>query len=251
MSARCLLALVMLCTVVTAARSQTRTVAGVVVDRLTGLPIPAGEARLEEGRTRDHIRPDGVFVLRVPADRDVAVVFRCPGYVPLTVTIRSATEVVWVALEPEALALEGVAAAPEGGWRHGAVLTRDDVTRAPASGVPEGLAGKLAGVEVQANSGTPGGAWAVRLRGISSLLLSSSPLYVVDGVVVSDASISSGVEAVTGGQPDASSRIVDLVAGDIESVEVLRGAAASLYGSRGAGGVVVIRTRRGRSSLER
>jgi TonB-dependent SusC/RagA subfamily outer membrane receptor len=252
MSARSLLALAALCAVASPAAPQTRTIAGVVVDRITGLSIPAGEVVLEGTRTRDKIRPDGVFVLHVPVDGEVKLTFRCPGYAAHTLTLAQGTEVVGIALEPRAVSLEGVSADAQRPGGSVAAMQAGELERVPAAGIPEALAGKQVGADIQRNSGVPGGAWQVRLRGVTSLTLPNTPLYIVDGILVSDASIPSGVASVTGGQVDATNRIIDLVAGDVESIEVLRGAAAaSLYGSRGAGGVVVIRTKRGRSPFDR
>jgi TonB-dependent starch-binding outer membrane protein SusC len=116
--------------------------------------------------------------------------------------------------------------------------------------------GKFKGAEIRANSGAPGGGMSVRLRGVTSIFGDQQPLYIVDGVYIDNSTISSGtnvVSAAAGGgntstnQDDASNRIADIDAEDIESIEVLKGAsAASMYGSRAAGGVIIITTKRGK-----
>lgn len=119
------------------------------------------------------------------------------------------------------------------------------------------LYGKFTGVELKSNSGAPGGGMAVKLRGVSSIFSDQQPLYIIDGVYVDNSTISLGNNiasaAASGGnaatnQDDATNRIADIDPEDIESIEILKGAsAAAIYGSRAAGGVVIINTKRGES----
>lgn len=117
------------------------------------------------------------------------------------------------------------------------------------------LYGKFKGANIVANSGAPGGGASIKLRGITSITGSSQPLYIVDGVYIDNSAIPSGLNVVSsaaaGGsasnQDNPSNRVADLAPEDIESIEILKGAsAASIYGSRSAAGVVVIRTKRGK-----
>ncbi len=119
------------------------------------------------------------------------------------------------------------------------------------------LYGKLKGAEIRSNSGAPGGGMSVKLRGVTSIFGDQQPLYIIDGIYVDNSTVSTGtniVSAAAGGgntstnQDDASNRVADLITEDIESIEVLKGAsAAAIYGSRAAGGVVLITTKRGKS----
>lgn len=123
------------------------------------------------------------------------------------------------------------------------------------------LYGKFRGAEIRANSGAPGGGFSVRLRGVTSIFGNQQPLYIVDGVFVNNDAITLGtniVSAAAGGgnpstnQDDASNRIADIDPEDIETIEILKGAsAAAIYGSRAAGGVVIITTKRGKSGQTR
>ena len=123
------------------------------------------------------------------------------------------------------------------------------------------LYGKFRGAEIRANSGAPGGGMSVRLRGVTSIFGNQQPLYIVDGVFVNNDAIPLGTnvitEAAAGGnasntQDDASNRIADLDPEDIENIEILKGAsAAAIYGSRAAGGVVIITTKKGKSGETR
>ncbi len=124
------------------------------------------------------------------------------------------------------------------------------------SGMDGALAGKFNGAEIKQSSGAPGGGISMRLRGVTSIFGNQQPLFIVDGVYVDNSSISLGnnivSQAAGGGNPsntqdDASNRIADIDPEDIASVEILKGAsAAGIYGSRAAGGVVIITTKRGK-----
>lgn len=111
----------------------------------------------------------------------------------------------------------------------------------PVGGIDAQLQGKVAGVQISSNTGVPGEAVNVRLRGATSINASNDPLYVVDGVFLNNTSLQT---VNTGGK--ATSPIADINPADIESVEVLKDAeATALYGSRGANGVIIITTKRG------
>jgi TonB-linked SusC/RagA family outer membrane protein len=120
------------------------------------------------------------------------------------------------------------------------------------------MSGKLIGANIQANSGAPGGGMSVKLRGISSLTLSSEPLYVIDGIIVDNSQFATGAgtrafngavsSANSGSQDQAANRISDINPADIESIDVLKGPSASaIYGTRANAGVIVITTKRGKS----
>lgn len=138
-----------------------------------------------------------------------------------------------------------------------ATIAASDLTGVTVqSGLDGALYGKFNGAEIKANSGAPGGGISMRLRGVTSIFGDQQPLFVVDGVYVDNSSIGLGnnivSQAAGGGNPstnqdDASNRIADIDPEDIESVEILKGAsAAAIYGSRAAGGVVIIKTKRGK-----
>ena len=136
------------------------------------------------------------------------------------------------------------------------VVSADDLNRVSAQTLEGGLVGKVSGANLQSNSGAPGGGAQIRLRGISTINGQSSPLIVVDGVVISNSATASGANAITnaagGGsaspQDNPVNRLADLNPNDIATVEVLKGAAAgALYGSKAANGVVIITTKGGAS----
>jgi len=119
------------------------------------------------------------------------------------------------------------------------------------------LSGKIPGVNIIANGGSPGGGSNVQLRGVSTLGSGSSqPLYIIDGVYVDNSVISTGRSSVSGAggstQDDVASRISDINPEDIESIEVLKGpSAAAIYGGRANAGVIIINTKRGQAGETR
>ena len=131
-------------------------------------------------------------------------------------------------------------------------VSSDELVGTTAQSTLDGaLYGKLTGVNITSSSGAPGGGFALRLRGISSINGNNQPLYIVDGVYVNNAEIPSGLRfasgANRGNEENSSNRIADLDPNDIQNIEVLKGAsAAAIYGTRANAGVVIITTKRGR-----
>jgi len=128
-----------------------------------------------------------------------------------------------------------------------------DLTKGATGNILGALQGKTAGAQITQNSGDPAGGMSVRLRGISSISSSSEPLYIIDGVIVNNAT---NRVTNTSGNYDGNNfvgtigqnRLVDINPADIERIEVLNGAAAAaIYGSRANAGVVQIFTKRGKS----
>jgi TonB-linked SusC/RagA family outer membrane protein len=112
----------------------------------------------------------------------------------------------------------------------------------PISSVDGVLQGQVAGVQVQQNSGTPGGEMSVRIRGLSSISGSNQPLYIIDGIPVT-----TGDFAQIGYSGQGSSALSDLNPSDIESISILKDASATaIYGARGSNGIVLITTKRGK-----
>jgi TonB-dependent SusC/RagA subfamily outer membrane receptor len=121
------------------------------------------------------------------------------------------------------------------------------LNEAPAITIDQAIQGKVAGAVITSNTGTPGGGVSVRLRGTSSIVSGSEPLYIVDGVIIDN----NGDQQVNFGyRSNPSNRLADLDPDDIERMEILKGAAAAaLYGSRANNGVVQIFTKRGRAGI--
>jgi TonB-linked SusC/RagA family outer membrane protein len=213
-------------------------------------------------------RPNGTFVIPNAPSGSVTLLFRGIGFRGKEVLVGAGESMVEVALGRDVFRLEEVVVTGQatGVLRRNlanavATVTASDLGSVPTASVEQQLQGKVAGADIQTNSGAPGGGVQVRLRGITSFNANAEPLYVVDGVVVSDAAIPSNQNEVTaaagGSNPSLTqdaqvNRIADLDPNDIATIEILKGASASaIYGGRASNGVVIITTRRGQVGAPR
>ncbi|MEO9145320.1 MAG: SusC/RagA family TonB-linked outer membrane protein [Ginsengibacter sp.] len=118
-----------------------------------------------------------------------------------------------------------------------------ELTQGFPTSVDQALQGKVAGAQISQNSGNPDGGISVHLRGNSTIVGSSDPLYIVDGVIINN---NSDQLIDLGGYSE--NRLVDINPADIDHIEIIKGAAgAAIYGSRASNGVVEIFTKKGRS----
>ena len=187
---------------------------------------------------------------------------RAVGYAPADVPVALADSTVTIRLKSDPLLLDAVVVTGQAtgverrlATTSTSLVTGDQVNTVSAAAVDKALQGKIAGANIQTNSGAPGGGAQIQIRGINTILGASDPLIVVDGVIYSNATIASGLYTVTGSgsaagtgtqQDDSDNRLSDLNPEDIASVEVLKSAAASsIYGSKAANGVIIITTKRG------
>jgi len=269
---RCLLALVALFIVAGTADAQprppfVRTISGHVTSSVSGDPLRGASVSVVGTQIRAVTSERGEFSLSAP-DGAVTLAVRSIGYKHSTVPVAADQSTVDIRLEPdvfnlEAVVVTGQATGVEKRYAPNAVATvaAADLSRVPAPSVETAIRGKVAGAVIQQNSGAPGGGIQVKLRGVSTLNGLSSPLYVVDGVIMSDAAIPNNQQVVTlsnqGSNPsplqqNQVNRIADLNPYDIDNVEVLKGAsAAAIYGSKAADGVVVITTKHGQLGAAR
>ena len=164
------------------------------------------------------------------------------------VTVGSTPATLNITLEPDPLLLDELVVTGYGTERRanvaGAVssLRTEAVAELPITSVNQALQGRLAGVQINQNSGTPGGAATIRVRGTSSISGGNDPLWVVDGIPINQGDYSN-LGGFGGQNIDA---ISDLNPDEIESIEILKDAsAAAIFGSRASNGVVLITTKRG------
>lgn len=209
------------------AQSQVRG----VVNGSDGEPV-IGATVLLKGTQRGTVTNSvGGFEINVPANS--VLVISSIGYIPTEVNVGNRTRVD-VLLEADAQSIGDVmvvafgTATKEAFTGSASVLKNDDIVKRQVSNVSRVLEGQVPGVQMVSTTGQPGSAGSIRIRGVGSLAASSAPLYVVDGVPF-DGDISS------------------LNGSDIESMTVLKDAASNaLYGARGANGVILITTKKGR-----
>jgi TonB-linked SusC/RagA family outer membrane protein len=264
MRLRCVLVTIAMLLLSLPAAAQTRTLTGTVTDASTGQPLEGARVAVRGTSLATTTGVGGQFTIGSVPERSVTITIRRIGSNPFEIAVPSGQNELRVGLTRDPLRLSdvvvtGQATTVERRNLANAVATvsGEEVSRVSAQTVEQALQGKVVGATIQSNSGAPGGGMQMRMRGVTSINASSEPLYVVDGVVLSNIAIPSNQNAVTastgGSNPaltqDAQvNRIADLNPNDIENIEVLKGASASaIYGSRASNGVVIITTRRGRS----
>ncbi|GAB6008845.1 SusC/RagA family TonB-linked outer membrane protein [Dysgonomonas reticulitermitis] len=222
--------------------AQTTRISGVVIDD-AGEPVISASV-VVKGTTVGTITDiDGKFSINVPDGRNT-LVFTLVGM--KTVEARP-VQGMQVVMESDSKLLEEVIVTGYGNFRKssftGAASTigTNDVKDTPSETVQSRLAGSIAGVKVSANAGQPGGYTSVRIRGTGSINASSNPLYVIDGVPIYTGDVSEFTYAQSGTDP-----LSMINPSDIENITVIKdAAAASLYGSRAANGVIIITTKKG------
>ncbi len=229
--------------------AQERTVTGTVVDD-TGLPLPGVNIIIKGTTTGTQTDFDGNYSIQ--ASSTDALVFSFIGFTRQEVVVGNQTSVN-VTLAVDAASLDEVVVTAFGIERsekslgYGvSTIKSEELNEVRETNVLSALQGKTSGVNIQNQSGNVGGSTRITIRGVSSLNGDVQPLFVVDGVPISNANIATG-SRITGGF-DFGNRAQDINPDDIASVTILKGAsAAALYGSRASGGVVIITTKRGRA----
>lgn len=215
--------------------AQEKTVSGVVTDT-QGLPVPGVNVTVEGGSGGVQTDFDGKYA--ITASTGQKLVFSMVGMATQTVTV-GASSSISVQLKEDTTILDEVVVVGYGTTtkeRYTGTATKIDAKNIEAktvSNVSQALRGEVAGVNVITDNGAPGSDAVVRIRGFGSVNGNRNPLYVVDG-----APFSSDISAIN---PN-----------DIESMTVLKDAAAtSIYGSRGANGVIIITTKQGKKGQSR
>jgi TonB-dependent starch-binding outer membrane protein SusC len=239
---------------VLASAQTTGTVQGTVTDAGNAQPLANAQIRIEG--TALGALSDGAgryTVPNVPTGRR-AVIARRIGYAEMRrdVDVSSAAAatadfaMAAAATTLGEVVVTGTAAPTERRAIGTSIATVDssEITKSGAFSIDQAFQGKVAGAQIVQNSGTPGGGgMTVRLRGTSSFISGSDPLYIVDGVIVDN---SSSTLRDLGSRGNVQNRLADINPADVERVEIIRGAAAAaLYGSRANNGVVQIFTKRG------
>jgi TonB-linked SusC/RagA family outer membrane protein len=240
------------------AASAQFTVSGTVSD-IDGEPL-IGVSILVKGTTTGTVTDfNGGFGLNVSGSA-ATLEFSYTGFKAQTVDVTASSGKINVTLEEDVANLDevvvtGLASGIKRSNLANAVSTVSgkELTEVTTQQTLDGaLYGKLTGVNIVQSSGAPGGGIAMRLRGVSSITGNNQPLFIVDGVYISNEEIPSGLRfasgANSGNEENASNRIADINPEDIESIEVLKGAsAAAIYGTRANAGVVIITTKKGQA----
>ncbi|MBE7171899.1 MAG: TonB-dependent receptor [Williamsia sp.] len=224
--------------------SQNRTVTGRVIGSADNTPLAGATVQIKGTATGTTTDAEGNF--SISASSNATLVISSTGHETQQVRVGNQFQVN-VTLQVSNNSLGEVVVIGYGTARKsdltgsvGSVRSAQLMER-PAASVNEALAGRIAGVQVNTNSGRPGGQTKIRIRGFSSISSSNNPLYVIDGVFLP-----------TGSQTQNSNAIDYINPNDIASIEVLKDASATaIYGARGANGVVLITTKRGTTGAPR
>ena len=229
--------------------AQTRRVSGKVIAAEDSSPVP-GAGVIVSGTTLGTVTgADGAFSLNVPADAKTLVV-SCLGMKTQEV---DAMDGIVVVLENDFNSLNEVVVTAMGITREKKALgyaiqevKSEELMAAGAPSVTSALTGKVAGVQINTFGGSVGASSRISVRGNSSLSGDQQPLIVVDGVPVSNDTQRTGDNTYRG--VDFGSGLNDINPEDIESISVLKGGSAALYGMRAGNGVILITTKTGKRS---
>jgi TonB-linked SusC/RagA family outer membrane protein len=242
-----------------AVASAQRAVTGRVLEEGTGQPVAGAQISVLGTLTGALADDSGKFSVTV-ATGPVTISVRRIGYKRKDVPLPANVDTITVMLTRDVLNLEQVVVTGQatGVERRNlasavSVVNGTDLNRVQSQTVESALQGKVAGANISANSGAPGGGLQIQLRGTTSIIGNSEPLYVIDGIPASNAAVPGGTNAITGAssgissdEDNAANRLADLNPNDIQTIEILKGAAASaIYGSQASNGVVLITTKRG------
>ena len=217
------------------------TFSGSVVDKTTGQPIPGVNVIIQGSTSGAATDFDGKFQL-VNVKKGDNIVFSFIGYKSETVVFNN-QKTITVSIEQDASQLKEVIVQVGYGTvkkkdATGSVttITTKDFNKGPVVAVDQMLQGKVAGLQVINNGGSPGDGATIRIRGGSSLNASNDPLYVIDGIPVDN--------GIQGGK----NPLATINQNDIESVTILKDASATaIYGSRASNGVIIITTKKGKA----
>src|SRR5687768_5530463 len=231
----------------TAVSWAQRTVTGRVTDE-KGVPLPNVSVLVKNTRVGTVTNTDGTYSLTVPANGRV-LVFSSIDMSSEEVSIGNQSSID-VSLQPSERSLQEVVVVGYGTQRRREVtgsiaqIAGSKLRDQPLQSFEQGLSGRAAGVNITIPTGVLGNAPIIRVRGVNSISLSSSPLIVIDGVPSFSGDVGSGATA--------SNLLGDINPSDIESIEVLKDAsAAAIYGSRASAGVMLITTKKGRQGRAR
>jgi TonB-linked SusC/RagA family outer membrane protein len=242
--------------------AQNIKVTGTVVDE-KGEPIIGASVLIQGTKTGQAADLDGKFTITVPGN--AVLEFSAIGYEKQTISVRNRANLGKVVLRENAVTLQEAVVTAEFGVKRAARAVGGAVQSVRGAEIAESgrndfvqaLQGRVAGLTVTSSSGTPGSSSSVLIRGATSISGNNQPLYVIDGIPMNNSTFNpvgslayktGGSETVADRNLDFSNRGADIDPESIESMTVLKGAAAAaLYGSDASNGAIIITTKKGRS----
>ncbi|NVM63465.1 iron complex outermembrane receptor protein [Mucilaginibacter sp. SG538B] len=234
------------------AMAQNKIITGKVTDKKDGSPLIGVSVVTAVGAQGGAITAtDGSYKISVPANT-ASLTFTYVGFLNATVPLNGRTSVD-VQMEEANRALNEVVVIGYGTQKvkdaTGSVATlgTKDFNKGVISTPDQLLQGRISGVQVTPSSGEPGAGAAIAIRGAGSIRSGDGPLYVIDGIPIDNSGGTSGSYGVGAGSSSARNPLAFLNPADIENISVLKDASsAAIYGARGANGVILITTRKGR-----
>lgn len=233
--------------------AQTRVVSGFVTSAEDGEPLIGATVSVKGDETHGVVTDiNGKYVLQIDGNDKVLVV----AYLGMkTLELRvPKRNVINIELKPDAMKLDEVVVTGYGNFSKSSftgsanTLKADMMKDIPVVSVEQKLQGMTTGVNITSSSGQPGANQSIRIRGMGSFNASSEPLFVIDGVPVTSGSLSTGGADAAYMNNSKTNIMSTLNPADIENITVIKdAAAASLYGSRAANGVILITTKKGKT----
>ncbi len=235
--------------------AQNRTITGTITDE-KGLPLQGATVQAKGSKTSVTTNQIGQFKIELPSTSNL-LTFSYVGMETIEQKIGK-SNIIDVTLQAATATLNDVVVIGYGTVRKtdvtGSVqrIAREDLIREGPTNILQALQGKIAGVNVTQNDGAPGAGVSIRIRGSNSFLGGTEPLYVIDGVPFNNSHSGATPASIGGDEKQTINALAFINPNDIESVDILKDASATaIYGSRGANGVVLITTRKGRVGKDR
>src|SRR6185312_4260303 len=236
--------------------AQGRVIKGKIIDAGTGLPLNGVTVMAKATKAATTTDANGNFQLTVAGNSGI-LVFSYVGYENLEVPVGAKT-FISLAMASSAKKLSDVVVVGYGSVRKSDVtgalasVIGDELMKTNPVNLQQGLQGRVAGVQVLQNDGAPGAGISIQIRGANSFLGGTEPLYVVDGIPFNADNSSATPNSLEPNEVQTINALSFLNPSDIESVEVLKDASATaIYGSRGANGVVLITTKKGKRGKDK
>lgn len=238
--------LLMVCTLTWA---QTIKVTGKVTDAVDGSPLPGAAVVIKGVAVGETTDLNGKYSINVPGNGTLVFSFIGMNSVEIQVNGRSVIDVALESsneLDEIVVTAMGISRQEKTLGYSATTVKSEELSISRNTNVTNALQGKVAGVTVQSTSSDPGATSSVIIRGFGSINGSNQPLYVVDGIPLQNSYVT------TQGHAMSLSGISNIASDDIESMTVLKGAAATaLYGSRAANGVIVVTTKQGKKGYQK
>jgi len=239
--------------------AQVKTVTGKITSSEDAGPLPGASVKIKGSNTGTSTDGNGSFTIQVPSSNTILVVSLI-GYKTQEITVGNRTTIA-LALSSDSQQLEEVTVSTALGITRQAkslgyaaqTVKSEDLNFNHQPNLVNALQGKVAGATISSTGGGPGQGASIRIRGVNSIdpNISGDPLYVIDGVQIDNSTSTVGANPSGNayGSRGVTNRASDVNPEDIETINILKGGAATaLYGLRGANGVVVITTKRGKQN---